>query len=188
MAPATLSSARTPSPSGTTRAQTSHISPATALPEDVSVVDALVSMPLVYDAVPSYPFLSDEWIAEARRIREDFHDETQAVTNPVRINQVITEVPFGSGDIQSHIDTTSGVLEMDLGHLEHSDVTMTLDYETAKAIFVDGTREAAMQAFMAGKVRVQGDLTKLIVALQDQGAPLTPSAGELAERIKAITQ
>jgi hypothetical protein len=138
--------------------------------------------------VPTYPFLSDEWIAEARRIREELHDESQAVDNPVRINQVITEVPFGTGEIRSHIDTTSGVLEMELGHLEIADVSMTLDYQTAKAIFVDGTREAAMQAFMAGKVRVQGDLTKLIVAMQDQNAPLTPSAGELAQRIKAITE
>jgi hypothetical protein len=138
--------------------------------------------------VPTYPFLSDEWIAEARRIREDLHDDSQTVDNPVRINQVITEVPFGSGEIRSHIDTTSGALEMELGHLDGPDVTMTLDYETAKAIFVDGTREAAMQAFMAGKVRVQGDLTKLIVAMQDQNAPLTPSAGELAQRIKAITE
>ncbi|HEX2273151.1 MAG TPA: SCP2 sterol-binding domain-containing protein [Acidimicrobiales bacterium] len=137
--------------------------------------------------MPSYPFLSDEWITEARRIREEFHDESQPVTNPVRINQVITEVPFTAGEIEAHIDTTSGELEMGLGHLEQPDVSMTLDYETAKAIFVDGTREAAMQAFMAGKIRVQGDLTKLIVAMQDQNAPITPGAGEMARRIKEIT-
>jgi putative sterol carrier protein len=137
--------------------------------------------------VPTYPFLSDEWIIEARRIREEFRDETQHVTNPVRINQVITEVPFETGEIEAHIDTTSGELEMGLGHLDEPDVSMTLDYETAKAIFVDGTREAAMQAFMAGKIRVQGDLTKLIVAMQDQNVPITPGAGELARRIKDIT-
>ncbi|HEX2042012.1 MAG TPA: SCP2 sterol-binding domain-containing protein [Acidimicrobiales bacterium] len=137
--------------------------------------------------MPTYPFLSGEWIAEARRIRAEFQDQTQPVTNPVRINQVITEVPFDTGEIEAHIDTTSGELEMGLGHLDEPDVSMTLDYETAKAIFVDGTREAAMQAFMAGKIRVQGDLTKLIVAMQDQNTPITPGAGELARRIKEIT-
>jgi hypothetical protein len=137
--------------------------------------------------VPSYPFLSDEWIVEARRIREEFRDESQPVTNPVRINQVITDVPFGTSDIEAHIDTSSGELEMGLGHLEEPDVSMTLDYETAKAIFVDGTREAAMQAFMAGRIRVQGDLTKLIIAMQDQNAPITPGAGEMTRRIQAIT-
>ena len=137
--------------------------------------------------MPPYPFLSDEWISEARRIREEFRDDAQPVTNPVRINQVITEVPFGPGDVEAHIDTSSGELEMGLGHLESPDVSMTLDYLTAKAIFVDGTREAAMQAFMAGKIRVQGDLTKLIVAMQDQSVPITPGAGELTRRIKEIT-
>ncbi|MGI8775884.1 MAG: SCP2 sterol-binding domain-containing protein [Acidimicrobiales bacterium] len=137
--------------------------------------------------MPTYPFLSDEWITGARAIREELRGSEQAVTNPVRMNQVITDVPFGEGTIRAHIDTTSGGLDMDLGHLEVADVTVTLDYDTAKAVFVDGTREAGMQAFMAGKVRVQGDLTKLIVALQEQASPLTPDAVAIATRIKAIT-
>jgi putative sterol carrier protein len=139
--------------------------------------------------VPTYPFLSDEWIAEARRIREEYRaPEPQPVANPVRMNQVITDVPFGSGSLDAHIDTTSGELEIDGGHLEEPDVTVTLDYETAKAVFVDGTMETAMQAFMAGKVRVQGDLPKLIAAVQQQATPLTPEAGEIARRIKDITE
>jgi len=139
--------------------------------------------------VPTYPFLSDEWIAEARRIREEFRNvEPQRVENPVRMNQVITEVPFGPGTLDAHIDTTSGELEIDAGHLDDPDVTVTLDYETAKAVFVDGTMETAMQAFMAGKVRVQGDLPKLIAAVQQQATPLTPEAGEIARRIKEITE
>ena len=139
--------------------------------------------------MPTYPFLSDEWIAEARRIREEFRGaESQPVANPVRMNQVITDVPFGSGSLDAHIDTTSGELEIDAGHLEEPDVTVTLDYETAKAVFVDGTMETAMQAFMAGKVRVQGDLPKLIAAVQQQATPLTPEAGEIARRIKEITE
>ncbi len=139
--------------------------------------------------MPTYPFLSDEWIAAARRIREEFrHAEPQMVDNPVRMNQVITDVPFGPGTLDAHIDTTSGELEIDAGHLDDPDVTVTLDYETAKAVFVDGTMDTAMQAFMAGKVRVQGDLPKLIAAVQQQATPLTPEAGEIARRIKEITE
>ena len=141
--------------------------------------------------MPTYPFLSDEWIAEARRIREEYRNSERpepVVANPVRMNQVITDVPFGSGGLDAHIDTTSGELEIDAGHLEEPDVTVTLDYETAKAVFVDGTMETAMQAFMAGKVRGQGDLPKLISAVQQQATPLTPEAGEIARRIKEITE
>jgi hypothetical protein len=138
--------------------------------------------------VPSYPFLSDEWIAEARKIRAEVSDP-QAGASPasVRMNQVITDVPFGSGRLDAHLDTSSGTLEMETGHLENADVTVTLDYETAKAIFVDGTLEAGMRAFMDGKVRVQGDMAKLIAALQ-QMAPPDPAAVDQAQaRIRDIT-
>lgn len=139
--------------------------------------------------MPSYPFLSDEWIAEARKIRAGAAD-SDAATAPssVRMNQVITDVPFGSGRLDAHLDTSSGTLEMETGHLENPDVTVTLDYETAKAIFVDGTLEAGMKAFMDGKVRVQGDMAKLIAALQ-QVAPPDPSAVNQAQaRIREITE
>jgi putative sterol carrier protein len=140
--------------------------------------------------VPTYPFLSDEWITEARNIRAEFPTPPagdEAAANAVRMNQVITDVPFGSGKLDAHLDTSSGALEMETGHLEHPDVTVTLDYETAKAIFVDGTLEAGMKAFMDGKVRVQGDMAKLIAALQ-QLAPPDPDAVDQAQRrIREIT-
>ena len=133
-----------------------------------------------------HPFLSDEWIAEARKVRTDLGGTGQAVPRSVRMNQVITEVPFGDGRMEAHIDTTAGALDIELGHLENPDVTITLDYETAKAIFVDGTPEAGMQAFMAGRIRVQGDMAKLIAAMQ-QAAPPDDEARRAAQRIKDIT-
>ena len=141
--------------------------------------------------MPTFPFLSDEWIAEARKIRAEMADparEASAAAAPVRMNQVITDVPFGDGKLDAHLDTSSGTLEMETGHLEQPDVTVTLDYATAKAIFVDGTMEAGMKAVMEGKVRVQGDMAKLISALQ-QLAPPDPSAVDQAQaRIRDITE
>ena len=145
----------------------------------------------------SYPFLSDEWIAAARQIRAEASSAAAGQAQPVppvvvRMNQVITEVPFGDGSLAAHLDTTSGTLDMETGHLDNPDVTVTLDYDTAKAIFVDGTLEAGMKAFMDGKVRVQGDMAKLIAALQ-QLAPADPAAvdrgaiDEVQRRIKEIT-
>ena len=140
--------------------------------------------------MPTYPFLSDEWITEARKIRAEVPTANSASppAASVRMNQVITDVPFGPGTLDAHLDTSSGTLEMDTGHLEHPDVTVTLDYDTAKAIFVDGTLEAGMKAFMDGKVRVQGDMAKLIQALQ-QLAPPDPDAVDQAQRrIREITE
>ena len=146
--------------------------------------------------VPTYPFLSDEWIARARAIRAEVPTppadaDTDGDSPPptaVRMNQVITDVPFGSGTLAAHLDTSSGTPDMEIGHLEHPDVTVTLDYDTAKAIFVDGTLEAGMRAFMDGRVRVQGDMAKLIAALQ-QLAPPDPGAVDQAQRrIREITE
>ena len=131
-----------------------------------------------------YPFLSDEWIAEVRKIGDEFQG---AATTPhlVKMNQVITEVPFGDGTINAHMDTSSGEMQLDMGHVGDPDLTVTLDYETAKAIFVEGNPQAGMQAFMAGKVKVQGDMTKLMVL--QQGTP-DPTALEVAAKIKDITE
>jgi putative sterol carrier protein len=135
-----------------------------------------------------YAFLSDEWVAAARAIRDEYQGLRQPVGQPVRMNQVITDVPFGAGAIDAHIDTTSGELVIDAGHLEDPDVTVTLDYQTAKAVFVDGTAQAGMQAFMAGKVKVEGDMAKLLIAMQEQVAPAEPEAVELARKIQDITE
>jgi putative sterol carrier protein len=83
------------------------------------------------------------------------------------------------------MDTSSGEMEMDTGHIDGADLTVTLDYDTAKAIFVEGNPQAGMQAFMAGKIKVQGDMTKLM-AMQ-AGAP-DPTAQEVAKRIADITE
>ncbi len=131
-----------------------------------------------------YPFLSDEWLAAAKEIRES--SGTSATTpHKVRMNQIITEVPFGEGTIDAHMDSSSGELEMDLGHLENPDLTVTLDYTTAKAILVEGNPQAGMQAFMAGKIKVQGDMTKLMAM---QSAPPDAAAQEVAKKIQEITE
>ena len=85
----------------------------------------------------SHPFLSEEWMAEARAIRERYAGQTSKVTQSLKINQVVTGVPFGEGTVESYLDTSSGDVVMEFGSLEDADVTVTTDYETAKAIFVE---------------------------------------------------
>jgi putative sterol carrier protein len=134
--------------------------------------------------VAKHPFLSDEWMVEAKKIREEYRGKTQPAAHSVRMNQVITDVPFGEGTINAHMDTSSGEMETDIGHLDNAEVTVTLDYATAKAIFVDGNPQAGMQAFMAGKIKVQGDMTKLMAMQQTSPDPV---AAEIQSRIKEIT-
>ena len=51
---------------------------------------------------------------------------------------------------------------------------------------VEQDGQAAMQAFMGGRIKVQGDMTKLLVLQGQLGTP-DPVALEVAGRIKAIT-
>jgi hypothetical protein len=136
-------------------------------------------------SMATFEFLSDEWISEAKKIREE-HDGGKAVSvsQPVKMNLVVTEVPFGDGSVRAHLDTTAGSLELDLDHLEGADLTVTLDYLTAKAMLIDGNPAAGMQAFMAGKIRVEGDMAKLMAL---QAAQPDPSAIGVADRLRAMT-
>ena len=134
----------------------------------------------------TFPFLSDEWIEAAQAIRDEYRGKVRPMAHAVRMNQVITDVPFGTGIIESHMDTSSGEIELDFGHITDPDLTVTMDYATAKAIIVEGNPAAGMQAFMAGKIRVQGDMTKLM-AMQQSAEP-DPAAAEAASRIQAITE
>jgi putative sterol carrier protein len=121
----------------------------------------------------------------ARKIRDDLPAGTAGPIPAMKMNLVVTEVPFkDGGSIDAHIDTSSGELTMEVGHLETPDVTVTIGYDTAKSFFIEQDASAVMQAFMSGKVKVLGDMTKLM-AMQAQ-AP-DPSAAVIAQQIKAIT-
>jgi putative sterol carrier protein len=134
--------------------------------------------------VAQHAFLSDEWMAAAKAIRDEYEGKTAAPPHSMRMNQIVTEVPFGDGTIHAHLDTSGGEMIMETGHLENPDLTVTLDYATAKAILVDGNPQAGMQAFMAGKIKVQGDMTKMMAM---QGGSPDPTQAEIAAKIKEIT-
>ena len=135
----------------------------------------------------SYPFLSGEWLDEARKIREEYAGKTPPIAHSVKMNLVVTSVPFSDDDINAHMDTSSGELELDTGHLDAPDLKVTVDYDTAKAILIEGNPQAGMQAFMAGKVRVEGDMAKLMM-LQSQPAAQDPNAAEMAAKLRDITE
>jgi putative sterol carrier protein len=131
-----------------------------------------------------HEFLSEEWIAEAQAIREEYAGKATTSPPPMKMNVVITAVPFGDGSMDAHIDTTDGEMSLDMGHLEGEDLTVTVDYATAKAIFIDQDQQASMQAFMAGKIKVQGDMTKMMAM---QTVKPDPAQVEMASKIAAIT-
>ena len=132
-----------------------------------------------------FPFLSDEWTAEVKRLQDEVVTQQTVTAQSVRMNLILTESPIGDGTIDAHVNTSSGELVMGTGHLESPDLTVTVDYETAKAILVDGDAQAAMQAFMSGRIKIDGDITQLLAM---QNSPFDPAHRELAAQIRAITE
>jgi putative sterol carrier protein len=131
-----------------------------------------------------HEFLSEEWIVAAEEVREQYAGKATTAPPPMRMNIVITEVPFGEGSMDAHIDTTGGEMSLDVGHLDDPELTVTVDYGTAKSIFIEQDQQAAMQAFMGGKIKVQGDLTKMLAM---QTASVDPAQAEMAAKIADIT-
>ncbi|MBM3798667.1 MAG: SCP2 sterol-binding domain-containing protein [Actinobacteria bacterium] len=134
----------------------------------------------------THEFLSDDWMNAARAIRAKYEGQTPKIAASIRINQVITEVPFGSGEVKSFIDTSSGDMQMDLGELESPDAVVTTDWATARAMFALGDQAAAMQAFMSGKIKVTGDMMKLMS--MQTAVPQSDITLKIADEIKGITK
>lgn len=123
----------------------------------------------------AYQFLSDEWF-----------DAVQAIPAPpapanaagLIINVVVTR--DGADEVAMHM----GDGQLKKGLNEGAATTLTTPYEVAKALFIDQDQNAAMQAFMSGRIKVTGDMTKLMMLGQQ-----APSAEQEAytKQIHALT-
>ncbi len=125
-----------------------------------------------------FPFLSDAWFDAAAKVIGE-HDTGAPPGASVLLN---LEVEEGADKINFHMGSREGQTLFGKGHDDSADVTLSTDMETAKAVFIDGNPQAGMQAFMSGKVRVQGDMTKLMMAQGGGGNPA------LTEALQGITE
>jgi hypothetical protein len=127
-----------------------------------------------------YPFLSDDWFTAARVIREEAGEIGPPGGNEITLNVTVVEGPMGDTDI--HL--ANG--QFDRGHVENAPTKATVPYDVARQLFVDGNPQAAMQAFMNGQLRIEGDISKIMAV---QGAAMSPSPEQrqLQERLREIT-
>jgi hypothetical protein len=132
--------------------------------------------------VAKHQFLSDDWFAIVERLVEDLGADAPANTE-LLMNLVVTDTPFGA-ERHLHVGARGGRGHWGIGHAPDADLTVTTDYDTAREILLTGDPQAGLNAFMAGKVTVQGDLAKLFAA---QASGATTNASVLAEAIQGIT-
>lgn len=120
----------------------------------------------------SYPFLTEPWFDAVEELRSQQPDASAALADAT-INITVTGGP--DGDVDVHL--AGGTFER--GQTEDAPTTLTVPYDTAKKLFIDGDQSAAMQAFMSGQIKVEGDMTK-IMTLQTA----TPTAEQQAFQAK----
>jgi hypothetical protein len=130
----------------------------------------------------AHEFLTDDWFEAAKAIYDE-HGKGVKPPFAIRMQQIVTDVPWG-GEVRTFIDTSGDEPRMEKGEIDKPDVTMTVDYVTAKKLFVDQDQAAAMQAFMSGKIKVAGDMTKLMMM---QAQPPVDAMTTIAAKVKEMT-
>jgi alkyl sulfatase BDS1-like metallo-beta-lactamase superfamily hydrolase len=124
-------------------------------------------------------WLSQEWLDESKKLAEGQPERPGA---SARMQYVVTGGP--EGDIKYYWVLENGkLLESQIGEMPDPEVTLTQSYEDAKKI-QQGELDANA-AFMQGRVKVTGNMAKLMALL-----PLTnaPEYKQLQEQIGAITE
>lgn len=124
-------------------------------------------------------WLSQEWLDEARKLADSQPERPGA---SARMQYVVTGGP--EGDIKYYWVLENGkLLESELGEMPDPEVTLTQTYEDAMKI-QKGELDANA-AFMQGRIKVTGNMAKLMSLL-----PLTnsPEYKQLQTEIQAITE
>lgn len=104
-------------------------------------------------------FLTDEWFATVEQLTSAVGDlNLPPVLANLAINLVVTDQ---SGNTELALDGGKIVK----GLSANAKTTLNMDAETLRKVFLEFDMAAAMQAFMTGKIKVQGDMSQLM-ALQ----------------------
>jgi putative sterol carrier protein len=104
----------------------------------------------------AYKFLSEEW---AKAVSDGLAaSEAFTSSAAMSLQFIVTDPPQGDGKF--YMDATGAAPVQALGEMENPDVTITSSYETASQIF-RGDLNTQM-AFMTGKIKVAGNMAKLM--------------------------
>lgn len=102
-------------------------------------------------------FLSEEWakaVTGALNANDAFKQQAQGKT--VKVQQVITTPE----ETRYFLKVEDGTAEVALGEMPDAEATLTQDYDTAVAMAKNELNATA--AYMSGKLKIQGDLMKLM--------------------------
>ena len=134
-----------------------------------------------------HKFLSDEWITAAQEIADSYVDDLPEPPFETVINVNVKDIPHRNAILEGHLDTSEKRPVVSQGHSDSAEATVTVGYDTARLVFLEPDPQALMAEFIAGKILVEGDVTKLL-ALQQNPAEPDPDAMALYKEIQEMTE
>ncbi len=105
-------------------------------------------------------FLSDEWFDKVDTLTAEAGDLNLP---PALAGMALNMTVVQSGKEDVNLALNGGKIQK--GSTSDAKATLTMDEETLRKVFLEFDMAAAMQAFMTGKIKVQGDMSQLM-ALQ----------------------
>jgi len=105
-------------------------------------------------------FQSEEFFEEANKAIAADEGVLNAAKGKNVAVQIVTNDAPGRGQIKTYLKIVEGAPEVGLGEVDNPDATITQNYETAAAL--DKGDLNAQNAFMQGKIKIKGNLMKMM--------------------------
>lgn len=103
-------------------------------------------------------FLSEEWASSmTEKLNASDQFKQAAGSQAAKLQQVVSTP---EGEVKYYFKLEGGAAEVALGELDGAEATISQDYDTAVALSKNELTGTA--AYMSGKIKVQGDLMKLM--------------------------
>lgn len=104
-------------------------------------------------------FLSEEWASAMTEALNSSDEFKQAASGQsVKLQQVVTDAP--DGETKYYFTLDGGSANVSLGELDDAEATLTQNYDTAVAITKQELNP--QNAFMQGKLKISGNMMKLM--------------------------
>lgn len=105
-------------------------------------------------------FQSEEYFKEVNNALQANEEVANAAKGKTVRVQIVTADAPGRGEIKTWLKITDGLTEVGLGEVEDPDATISQNYQTATAL--DQGLLNAQNAFMQGKIKIKGNLMKMM--------------------------
>ena len=105
-------------------------------------------------------FLSEDWISAVNEaLAGDDEYKSSTATTEISLQFEVSDAP--DGDVQYSVTMGNGATAFSLGAMAEADATIRNDYETASAVSKGDLNTQA--AFISGKLKVEGNLAKIMM-------------------------